>query len=114
MPRSLVPVLQDAGYHAVDVRDVGLRGANDSQVFAFAQASGAILITADRDFSSVLTFRPGSHAGIIFVRIPNLVPNRIVCREVLRAVSELADTDITGSVVVVELGRTRVRRPTFE
>src|SRR4051794_22464447 len=109
MPRSTGPTLRTAGYDAVDVRDVGLRGADDARVFAYAQACQAALVTADRDFSSVLTFRPGTHAGVVFVRIPNLVPNDVVNREILRALDELKDEDIAGAVVVVELGRTRVR-----
>jgi predicted nuclease of predicted toxin-antitoxin system len=78
MPRTTAPVLRSAGYDAVDVRDVGLRGADDADIFAFAQSSTSILITADRDFSSVQTFRPGTHAGIIIVRIPNQLSNDVV------------------------------------
>ena len=110
MPRSTARALRAAGYDAVDVRDIGLRGAGDEQIFAFAQESGSAVITADRDFSSILTFRPGTHAGVIFVRIPNHVPNEVVNREVLRALGELPDEEISGAIVVVELGRTRVRR----
>jgi len=114
MPRATGPVLRAAGYGAVDVRDVGLRGADDARVFAFAQESGVVLITADRDFARVLTFRPGAHAGILFVRIPTHVPNSAVIREILRALGELTEVDISGAVAVVELGRTRVRRPSPE
>ena len=33
VPRSTARVLRDAGFDAVDVRDVGLRGKNDTEVF---------------------------------------------------------------------------------
>jgi predicted nuclease of predicted toxin-antitoxin system len=73
IPRSTAPALRDDGHQAVDVRDVGLRGADDVEVFAYAQSMSATLLTADRDFSSALTFRPGTHAGMVVVRIPNQV-----------------------------------------
>jgi predicted nuclease of predicted toxin-antitoxin system len=110
MPRSTAQVLRGAGHNAVDVRDAGLRGADDGVVFAFAQSSRAILLTADRDFSSILTFSPGSHAGIIVVRMPNPMPNDVVNREILRALGEIQVSDLPGSLVIVEPGRTRVRR----
>ena len=114
MPRSTAQVLREAGHEAVDVRDAGLRGADDVEVFAFAQSSNAVLLTADRDFSSILTFRLGSHAGIIVVRMPNQMPNDAVNREIMRALHEVDIDGLAGSLVIVEPGRTRVRRPVSE
>ena len=111
MPRSTAPVLRVAGHEAIDVRDVGLRGADDDTVFAFAQSAGATLLTADRDFASTLTFAPGTHAGIVVVRIPNQLPNAAVNREIMRALGEVGDDPLAGALVIVEPGRTRVRRP---
>jgi len=47
MPRSTVRVLREAGYAADDVRDVGLRGHSDAEVFAYAQDHTLAVITAD-------------------------------------------------------------------
>jgi predicted nuclease of predicted toxin-antitoxin system len=112
MPRSTAPTLRSVGHQAVDVRDVGLRGTGDDAIFAFAQTLSATLVTADRDFMSILSFQPGTHAGIIIVRIPNQFPNDVVNREIMRAVNELGDEPLAGLLVIVEIGRTRVRRPT--
>jgi predicted nuclease of predicted toxin-antitoxin system len=114
MPRTTAPILRAEGHIAVDVRDAGLRGADDAEIFAFAQASHSALITADRDFSSVLSFRPGTHAGIVVVRLPNHFPNDAVNREIVRALGELSEEELTGAIVVIEPGRTRVRRPAPE
>ena len=70
MPRSTVVMLRQAGHTAEDVRDVGLRGHNDDDVFAYAQATQAILVTADKGFANVLSYPPGTHAGLIVVRVP--------------------------------------------
>lgn len=111
MPRSTAAVLRQAGHAAVDVRDVGLRGRSDDEVFARAQVTGAALITADKGFSNVLSFPPGTHAGLIVVRVPNELPTPQVNREVLRALAELEGEELRGLLVIVEVGRTRIRRP---
>jgi len=36
MPRSTARVLNEKNYEAVDVRDCGLRGKSDEEVFAYA------------------------------------------------------------------------------
>ncbi|MCI0551980.1 MAG: DUF5615 family PIN-like protein [Anaerolineae bacterium] len=36
IPRSTARVLCDAGFDAVNVRDVGLRGKSDAEVFEYA------------------------------------------------------------------------------
>jgi predicted nuclease of predicted toxin-antitoxin system len=80
MPRSSAVVLRQAGHIVEDVRDVGLRGHSDREVFAYAQAQKAVFITADKGFANILRFPPGSHAGIIVVRVPNEFPAQRVIR----------------------------------
>lgn len=111
LPRSTAVALRQAGHTADDVRDVGLRGHSDREIFDFAQAHGAVLVTADKDFSNVLRFPLGSHAGIIVSRVPDELPTRILNRELLRALTNLRDADLGGALLIVELGRTRMRRP---
>jgi predicted nuclease of predicted toxin-antitoxin system len=111
MPRSTAVVLRQAGYAAADVRDVGLRGHGDDEIFAQAQARGAVLVTGDKGFTNVLSFPPGTHAGLIVVRVPNELPTPEVNRQVLRALAELEGEDVRGLLIIVEVGRTRIRRP---
>lgn len=40
----------------MDVRDVGLRGAKDDAVFAFAQSNEAVLVTGDLGFGNICDF----------------------------------------------------------
>ena len=110
LPRSTAERLRLAGHVALDVRDVGLRDHPDSEVFAFAQSRRAILLTADRDFADALSFQPGNHSGIIVVRVPNQLSTQVVNREIERSLVALAGDDLSGVLVIVEVGRTRVRR----
>ncbi len=111
MPRSTAEALRQTGHIAEDVRDVGLRGHSDQEVFDYAQAQGAILVTSDKDFSNVLRFPPGTHAGIIIVRVPDELPTSKVNQEMLNALRGLADEELEGLLIVVEVGRVRIRRP---
>ena len=84
LPRSMAVVLRQAGQAAADVRDVGLRGHSDAQVFAHAQMRGAVLVTADKGFANVLSFPPGTHARLIVMRVPNELPPQQVNQVLLR------------------------------
>jgi predicted nuclease of predicted toxin-antitoxin system len=110
MPRSLSVVLGQAGHSVQDVRDVGLRGHTDLEVFQFAQARGAVLLTADKGFGNIVRFPVATHAGILVVRVPDELPTERINQEVLRALEDLEGEDLAGLLMIVEVGRTRVRR----
>jgi len=71
MHRSVAEPLKQLGHQVLDVRDHGLRGAADREIFAFAQQRKAVLLTADLGFANLLAFPMGSHHGIIVARFPN-------------------------------------------
>jgi predicted nuclease of predicted toxin-antitoxin system len=51
LPYSLAQQLSQLGCRAHHSDDLGMRGAKDPAVFAYAQANHMTLITGDRDFS---------------------------------------------------------------
>lgn len=110
MPRSTANALRDAGYAVEDVRDVGLRGHSDAEVFAYAQRTAAVLVSCDKGFANMLAFPAGSHAGIIVARIPDEAPPAELNRELVKAVEQLGDEPLAGVLVILEVGRIRVRR----
>ena len=111
MPRSTARALSQTGYTAEDVRDVGLRGHGDQEVFDYAQAHSATLITADKGFSNILRFPIGTHMGIIVVRVPDELSTQQVNQELLNALASMVGEVLTGVLVIVEPGRIRIRRP---
>ena len=70
LPESLVAELAALNHDVDNVRQEGLPGRNDSDVWAAAQSEGRFLITQDLDFSDVRQFQPGSHHGLLLVRLP--------------------------------------------
>lgn len=111
MPRSTAVLLRQEGHATEDVRDVGLRGQSDEKIFQYAQAQGAILLTADKGFSNTVRFPPGTHAGIAVVRVNDELSTHRVNQEVLRALADLEGEDLAGLLVIIEVGRARIRRP---
>ncbi len=110
LPRSFAPALREVGFDTQDVRDVGLRGCSDAEVFARAQAEDRVLLTADLGFANALAFPAGSHAGIVVARVPNEMPVADVTRTILSALRDFADEELAGAIVIVERHRTRIRR----
>lgn len=71
MPRSTGKLLEEHGYIIRDIRDCGLRGAEDDKVYEFAQKEKTALITGDRGFGNILRFPLGAHFGIVIANFPN-------------------------------------------
>lgn len=110
LPPSTAEALRSAGYDALHVRDAGLGGQSDKQVFAYAQAADAVLVTADKDFTSILSFPLGSHSGIVVSRLPNKMPLAERNERLLVAIADLGADTLSGSLVILDMHGTRVRR----
>jgi predicted nuclease of predicted toxin-antitoxin system len=91
LPRSLGPRFRAAGLAAQDVRDLGLRGKSDDEIFAYAVAHGLALLTADVGFGNVLRFPLGTHVGIVVARFPNELSTSALNQAILEAVRELSE-----------------------
>jgi predicted nuclease of predicted toxin-antitoxin system len=110
LPRSLAPALRAAGYEAVDVRDEGLRGQPDAQIFQFAQQQGFAVLTGDVEFGNELVYPPAGHRGVVLARFPNDLPAPTLVKQIVASLAVLAEENLDGAIVVVEPGRVRVRR----
>ena len=55
---------------AFPVRELGLRNADDREIFAQARLAGAIVMTRDRDFLHLL-FEQGPPPQVIWLRVGN-------------------------------------------
>ena len=52
MPPALAGWLREQGHEAQAVRDVGLREAEDSAIWAYAKQTGTVILTKDEDFAA--------------------------------------------------------------
>ena len=69
LPERLVAKLQSLGHDVDTVRAGHLAGKDDNGVWQAAQAADRFLITQDLDFSDVRRFMPGTHGGLLLVRL---------------------------------------------
>ena len=76
LPESLLPMLGALGHDVDNVRVEGLSGQADADVWQAAQTAERFLITQDLDFSDIRKFSPGSHHGLMLVRLR--APGRVV------------------------------------
>ncbi|MFZ6017778.1 MAG: DUF5615 family PIN-like protein [Nitrospirota bacterium] len=110
MPRSTAKVLKVKGYEVLDVRDCGLRGKNDDEVFEFAQKEKAIILTGDSGFGNLLRFPVSSHSGIVIAHFPNEVSTSELNNQIIKAFDTISDSDFTGNLIILEPGRIRIRK----
>lgn len=110
LPRSLKKALENAGHHAEDVRDVGLRTRPDAEIFAYAIKHALSIVTADVGFGNIKTYALGSHAGILLARYPSRTPIATLNAAIVGALRLLPDDDLIGNLIVINAGRLRIRR----
>jgi predicted nuclease of predicted toxin-antitoxin system len=108
LPRRLAPRLRDLGHDVHTPDDENLRGADDDAIWEAAQREQRFLITQDLDFSDM--FAPGTHKGLLLIRLPEPRRRSLVDR-VLALFRGEATGDWTGCLVVASEHKVRVRRP---
>jgi predicted nuclease of predicted toxin-antitoxin system len=111
MARSCAGVLRNLGHDVSDVRDIGLGSASDDAIFAHAQTERRIIVSADLDFADVREYPPGSHAGIIVLRIPDHFRTAQINRTLEAAIPRLEEAGVDGALVILETDTIRIRRP---
>ncbi len=88
--------------------DVGLAGKADREVFDWAQARRAVIITFNEDFADQRSFPVREHHGIVRLRVwPTTVEETQGALE--RLLAEVPDDELNGALVVIDRARIRVR-----
>lgn len=83
---------------------------NDPTVWKAAQTTGRFLITQDLDFSDIRRYAPGTHHGLLLVRLR--VPGRRALTERVRALfTQERVEDWKGCLVVATDVKLRIRTP---
>lgn len=101
---------QSAGFEVDTVADEGLAGAVDVDVVRAARRAGRFLVTLDRGLADIRLHPPGSHAGILVLRVADQQPATVV-DALVDALMGLDLDDLATCIVVVQANQVRVRRP---
>lgn len=109
MPASLADALRQLGHDVHTVPEEGLAGDEDSRIWAVAQTEQRFLITQDLDFSDMRRFTPGSHAGILIVRLRT--PGRIALQQSVVRLFTVENTDTwAGCLIIATERKLRIHR----
>jgi predicted nuclease of predicted toxin-antitoxin system len=107
MPATLADHLRQLGHDVHTVPEELLAGHSDPHIWAAAQHEQRFLITQDLDFSDIRQFVPGTHAGILLVRLRN--PGRIALLQiVLQTFMNEQVSAWSGCVVIVTERKIRI------
>ena len=69
LPLRLATMLKDLGHNVHTVHEERLVGHADTEIWEAARKESRFLITQDLDFSDSRKFAPGSHNGVLLLRL---------------------------------------------
>ena len=110
LPLTLQSDLSALGHDVHSIFDENLAGEPDDKIWHACAVEERFLITQDLDFSDARKYPPGTHTGIMIVRVADDSRENL-SRVVLQA---FADQDIAAfehALVVVTDVKIRIRRP---
>lgn len=100
--------LNNAGYDAVHVRDLGLSTASDRQIIDRAAGDGRVIITQDADFGTLLVAGDRTSPSVIYFRLRTGDP-KVQGSLLLEHLSAIAPHLERGAIVVITEGAIRIR-----
>ena len=110
VPERLVSVPGDFGHEVDTVRAEQLSSRDDAAIWSVAQSVGCFLITQDLDFSDVRRYTPGTHAGLLLMRLAKPGRDALLERVSMLFATESVD-EWRGCLVVATDRKVRVKRP---
>ncbi len=112
LPNSATELFKKYGHEAKNVRDIGLRGAKDAEVIAYAKKQKLCLVTADFDFSNIRNYPPREYSGIIVL---TSLPRNTTAKFLLNLLEQLLKQkelieNLSGKLAIVQPECIRIRR----
>ena len=105
---AAIEVFASAGHDVHTVPDEGLTGKPDADVWSACSGEERMLVTFDLGFADVRAYPPGSHAGVVVLRLADQRPDVVVA--VLHRLVTVHDLDeLAGHLVIVTERVVRIR-----
>lgn len=110
LPEGLVAALAELGHDVDTTIREALAGRDDGVVWRAAQAADRFFITQALDFSDIRRYTPGTHRGLLLVRLR--FPGRTALFDRVQSLFRTEDvSDWAGCLIVASDRKLRVRRP---
>jgi len=108
LPVEAAELLGQAGYDAATVVDQRMVGVDDTSLAHACKQEGRVMVTLDLDFADIRTFRPGTHPGIIVIRLIDQSKPRCL-DAVKRIIVTPTSESIEGRLWIVDQRAIRIR-----
>jgi len=96
------------GHDVKTVREEGLSGTSDDNLFQICQNETRCLLTLDLDFANILRFPHEKTEGVVVFRLPNnpkLLDLETLAHQFLKALEQMP---VKSNLWIVEIGHIRV------
>lgn len=110
LPHTLTDVFAKAGYKALHVRDVGLRGVPDEQIADYAREQRLCLVSADIGFADVRVYPPSHYWGIVVLRVPTSAGKATLMQLIEEWLRSGQVEKARGNLTIIEPGRVRIKQ----
>lgn len=110
----IVGDLVGAGFEATHVGDHDLLAASDHEIFDWAAAHQAVVVTADSDFGALLASSRGSSPSVVLLRGVAELGAAAHARLLIDNLDRVEDDLVFGAIVSLSPDRLRVRRLPIE
>jgi predicted nuclease of predicted toxin-antitoxin system len=112
LPRDTSALLASFNYTSIDVRDIGMRHADDSEIATHARQNNSCILSGDWGFSDIRAYPPEQYNGIVVIGLPAHSTRPAI----LAAIRVLLDRPdivalLPGRLAIVEKNRIRLRPP---
>lgn len=103
-----IGVLTDAGIEAAHWTTQGAQNAPDSEIMAYARATGSVVLTHDLDFGAMLAATQGEKPSVVQIRAEDVSPDAIGT-QVITALRQMALELEAGALLTIDPNRARLR-----
>ena len=112
MPRPTADLLRSLNIDAFDVREIGLKGATDQEIFKYAQKKRMIIISRDKEFSSIVKYPLGTHSGIIVARLPYTFVRSQILSIIKEFFIDVEKSKLPNNLTILEVEKYRIKTVT--
>jgi len=105
----IIDYLKSLGHDVISLREAGLLGISDDEVYQLACKENQVILTMDKDFTRTFRFPPKSCGGIIVIKIYRRTVDETL--NIFKTFfNEIKEEDIKGNLVIITPEGVRMRR----
>ena len=104
---DVITTIKEHGFDVVSVKEAGLTGCGDEEIFNFAIESKRILLTFDRGFGDIFRFNISKSAGVVIILVGQMNRKEIIKITLGFFLFIVKQADVGGYLAIV--GRNKIR-----